>query len=153
MTAHMPAAGKNIWVEVAVDSTGEEYTVIVVEPAAVAQQVEFTAAELARILNEKGSAALHGILFDTGQATIKDESKGDLQAIDDRLKQQAALRPGIHRNIDNVAGERGSGDRGSEIGGRGSGTGYGYRVSGIGVTPSKLSRDNHSRPDERGQHE
>ena len=38
MTARMPAAGKNIWVEVAVSNTGERYTLVVVETAAVAQQ-------------------------------------------------------------------------------------------------------------------
>ena len=45
---------------------------------------------------------MHGILFDTGQATIRDESKGDLQALGDLLKQQAALRLEIQGHTDNV---------------------------------------------------
>ena len=92
LTARMPAGGKNIWLEVDVSNSGEVYELTVVEEAAMAQQVEFTAMELARILNEQGSVALHGILFDTGRATIRDESKGALQSVGDLLKQQAALR-------------------------------------------------------------
>jgi OOP family OmpA-OmpF porin len=102
LTARMPAGGKNIWLEVDVSNSGEVYELTVVEEAAMAQQVEFTAMELARILNEQGSVALHGILFDTGRATIRDESKGALQSVGDLLKQQAALRLEIQGHTDNV---------------------------------------------------
>jgi outer membrane protein OmpA-like peptidoglycan-associated protein len=102
LTARMPAGGKNIWVEVGVSNSGEVYSLTVVEEAAMSQKVEFTAMELARILNEKGSVALHGILFDTAQATIRDESKGDLQSVADVLTQQPALRLEIQGHTDNV---------------------------------------------------
>ena len=46
--------------------------------------------------------ALHGILFDTGQATIRTESKGDLQSVGELLKQQPALRLEIQGHTDNV---------------------------------------------------
>jgi OOP family OmpA-OmpF porin len=102
LTARMPAAGKNIWVEIDVSNSGEVYSLTVVEEAEMAQQVEFTAMELARILNEQGSVALHGILFDTGQSTIRSESKGDLQSVGDLLKQQPALRLEIQGHTDIV---------------------------------------------------
>ena len=98
----MPAGGKNIWLHVDVSNDGEIYTLTVVEEAGMAQQIEFTAMELNRILNEKGSVALHGILFDTAQATIRDESKGDLQAIGEMRTQQSALRLEIQGHTDNV---------------------------------------------------
>jgi len=102
LTARMPAAGKNIWLEVDISNNGEAYRLTVVEEAGMERKVEFSAMELANILNEKGSVALHGILFDTGQATIKDESKGELQSISDLLKQQPALRLEIQGHTDNV---------------------------------------------------
>ena len=102
LTARMPVGGKNIWLEVDISNDGEVFTLTVVEEAAMEQKVEFSAMELSTILNEKGSVALHGILFDTGQATIRDESKGDLQAIGDLLKQQPALRLEIQGHTDNV---------------------------------------------------
>jgi outer membrane protein OmpA-like peptidoglycan-associated protein len=102
LTARMPAGGKNIWLEVDISNDGEVFTLTVVEEAAMEQKVEFSAMELSTILNEKGSVALHGILFDTGQATIRDASKGDLQAIGDLLKQQPALRLEIQGHTDNV---------------------------------------------------
>jgi OmpA-OmpF porin, OOP family len=102
LTARIPAGGKSIWVEVGVSNGGEVYSLTVVEEAAMVQQVEFTAMELAKILNEQGSVALHGILFDTGQATLRSESKGDLQSVGELLKQQPALRLEIQGHTDNV---------------------------------------------------
>lgn len=102
MIARMPAGGRNIWLEVDVSNAGEVYTLTVVEEAGMAQQVEFTAGELSRILNDKGSVALHRILFDTGLAQIKDESKVDLASIGELLKQNPALRLEIQGHTDNV---------------------------------------------------
>jgi len=102
LTARMPVAGKNIWLEVAVSDGGEIYTLRIVEEAALVQQVEFTAMELARQLNEKGSVALHGILFDTGKATIKPESKAALAPIGELLKVDSALKLEIQGHTDNV---------------------------------------------------
>ena len=93
LTARMPAGGKNIWLEVDVSNSGEVYELTVVEEAAMVQQVEFTAIELARILNEQGSVAVHGILFDTGRATIRDESKGELQSVGDFAEAAAGTPP------------------------------------------------------------
>jgi OOP family OmpA-OmpF porin len=102
MVIRMPAGGKNIWAEISVSNEGETYDLIVVEEAGMAQQVQFTAMELAKILDEKGSVALRGILFDTATAIIKDESKGELQAVGELLKQQPALRLEIQGHTDNL---------------------------------------------------
>jgi len=101
-TLRLPAGGKNIWVEVSISNVGGAYALTVVEEAGMEQQVEFTEAELARALNEKGSVALHGILFDTGKATIKPESAAILASVGGLLKADASLRLEIRGHTDNV---------------------------------------------------
>ena len=71
-------AGKFLRLEVQVGASGSTYELTVVDEGGMRQDVEFTAADLSRILSEKGSVALHGILFDTGKATIKPESAAAL---------------------------------------------------------------------------
>lgn len=100
--AWMPAAGKKIWVQIDISNNGEMYTLIVVEEAAMEQKVEFTAMELAKALNDTGSVALYGILFDTGKATIKPESAKALAPVGEMLKSQASLKLEIQGHTDNV---------------------------------------------------
>jgi outer membrane protein OmpA-like peptidoglycan-associated protein len=102
VTARLPVAGKNIWMEVYVANGGEVYSLAIVEEAGMEQKVEFTAAELSKILAEKGSVAVHGILFDTGKSTIKPESASALKPIGDLLKSDAALKLEIQGHTDNV---------------------------------------------------
>ena len=102
LSARMPAGGKNIWLEVDVSNEGDVYTLTVVEEAGMEQKVEFSAMELSKILSERGSVALHGILFDTGHATIKPESKSTLQSIGELLKQEPSLRLEIQGHTDNA---------------------------------------------------
>lgn len=100
--AWMPAGGKKIWVQLDISNNGEMYTLIVVEEAAMEQQVEFTAMELAKALNDTGSVALYGILFDTGKATIRPESAKALAPVGEMLKSQASLKLEIQGHTDNV---------------------------------------------------
>jgi len=100
--ARMPAAGKNIWLQVDINNSGEMYTLHVVDEAAMEQKVEYTAMELAKALNEKGSVAVHGIFFDTGKATIKPESAAAVAPIGDLLKSDASLKLEIQGHTDNV---------------------------------------------------
>jgi len=102
ISGRMPAGGKNIWVQVQVSNGGELYTLYVVEEAAMEQKVEFTAMELAKALNESGSVAIHGILFDTGKATIKPESAAAIAPIGEVLKSTPALKIEIQGHTDNV---------------------------------------------------
>jgi outer membrane protein OmpA-like peptidoglycan-associated protein len=101
-TLRLPAGGKNLWIEVSVSNGGEAYALTIVEEAGMEQKVEFTAAELADALRAKGSVALHGILFDTGKATIRPESAVVLAQVGDLLKSDAALRLEIAGHTDNV---------------------------------------------------
>jgi len=101
-TLRLPVGGKNIWVTVSAQSEGASYSLNVVEEAGMKQEVEFTAAELSKQLNEKGSVAIRGILFDTGQATIKPESEGVLAQIIELLKNDTALKLEIQGHTDNV---------------------------------------------------
>jgi OmpA-OmpF porin, OOP family len=103
-TASMPAGAHTIWLEVDVSNNGEDYDLIVVEEAAMKQDVEFNAGQLAEELKAKGSVALHNILFDTAKATIKPESAGALSVIAEVLKNNASLKLEIQGHTDNVGG-------------------------------------------------
>jgi OmpA-OmpF porin, OOP family len=100
--AQMPAAGKNIYLQITINNSGEVYDLYVIEEAAMEQKVEFTAMELARALNDKGSVALHNILFDTGKATLKPESAAALAPVGELLKGDATLALEIQGHTDNV---------------------------------------------------
>jgi outer membrane protein OmpA-like peptidoglycan-associated protein len=100
--AQLPVAGKNIWIQLSIADRGDYYELSVVEEASMEQKVEFTAAELARLLNEKGSVALHNILFDTGKATLKPESASALAPVGALLTAQPEFRLEIQGHTDNV---------------------------------------------------
>jgi len=57
---------------------------------------------LAKALNERGSVAVHGILFDTAKATIKPESAAALAPIGELLKTSPDLKLEIQGHTDNV---------------------------------------------------
>ena len=94
--------GKTLWLQVDVANSGEIYSLTIVEEGEMAQEVEFTAGDLADALKTKGSIAIHNILFDTGQATIKPESAGVLAVIADVLKGDETLKIEIQGHTDNV---------------------------------------------------
>jgi len=103
-TVSLPASGGKgaLWLQVNVSNSGEMYDLFIVEEAAMQQDVEFTAGQLADALKTKGSIALHNILFDTGKATIKPESAAALAVIGDLLKSDASLKLEIQGHTDNV---------------------------------------------------
>lgn len=102
-TATMPMGdGRTLWVGIDISNSGETYTLTVVEEAAMAQQIEVTAAWLAEQLAKTGSVALEGITFDTGKAVIRPESKPVLDQIAALLAADAALRLEIQGHTDNV---------------------------------------------------
>jgi outer membrane protein OmpA-like peptidoglycan-associated protein len=102
VTARFSNAGTTVWLQAQIANRGEMYTLVIVEAAVMAQKVEFTAAELRRALDEKGSVALHGILFDTGKATIKPESASALAPVGELLAASPDLAIEIQGHTDNV---------------------------------------------------
>jgi len=100
--AQMPINGKNVYLQVYVSNAGDIYDLTVVEEAGMEQNVEFTAMELAKALNDTGSVALHNILFDTGKATLKPESAAALAPVGELLKSDTALKLQIQGHTDNV---------------------------------------------------
>ena len=102
-TATMPLGdGRTLWVETSISNGGETYTLTIVEEAAMAQQIEVTAAWLAEQLAANGSVALDGITFDTGKAVIEPESKAVLDQVGALLKNDAALTLEVQGHTDNV---------------------------------------------------
>lgn len=100
--ARLPMGGKNIWLEVRVSNGGEVYDLFIVEEAGLEQKVEFSAMELSKVLAEKGSVALRGVLFETGQAAIRPESAAILAEVGALLKNEPALALEIQGHTDNV---------------------------------------------------
>jgi OmpA-OmpF porin, OOP family len=91
-----------LWCQLIAENSGEIYSLEIVEKAGMQQVVELGESELAKALDEKGSVALHGILFDTGKATIKPESAKQLEAVGAVLKSNPALKIEIQGHTDNV---------------------------------------------------
>ena len=100
-----PQGSGTIWLQVDVSNSGEAYTVYVVQEAAMRQDIEFTAKELADALAKTGSVTLNNILFDTGKATIKPESEAPLKTVIDLIKGDPALKLEIQGHTDNVGGK------------------------------------------------
>lgn len=101
-TFMLKQSGSELWLHVDVSNSGEVYELYIVEKKLMDQQVELTAAELAKTLSEKGSIALHNILFDTAKATIKPESAKELALVIDVLKADATLKIEVQGHTDNV---------------------------------------------------
>jgi len=136
MTARLPTGGgKYTWIGLSVSNHGEVYDLTIVEEAAVEQVVQLTASELARTLKEQGAAAVYGILFDTGKATIKPESQQTLSTIAEVLGADRALRLEIQGHTDNVgakaANRKLSADRAAAV--------KAYLVQKHGIAPDRLT--------------
>jgi outer membrane protein OmpA-like peptidoglycan-associated protein len=68
------------------------------------QDVTATAADLSRGIDASGHAVVPGILFDTGKADVKDESKPALDEVAKLLNDSPALKLWIVGHTDNVGG-------------------------------------------------
>ena len=97
----LSTAKGELWAELSAHANGQ-YSFDVVEIAAMEQKVELTADEMARALQTSGHVALHGILFDTGKAEIKPESKPVLDEVAKLLQSDKTLKLSIDGHTDNV---------------------------------------------------
>lgn len=96
-TVKLEKDGKEAWAEILCDRG--RYQITVVEKEAMAQVV--SAAEILRALDLDGFVALD-VRFDTGQSTIRPESRPVLDQIVALLKANPALRIAIEGHTDNV---------------------------------------------------
>jgi OmpA-OmpF porin, OOP family len=83
--------GKEIWVEVGAEFTGK-YGLTIVQKKSMAQDVVADAAAFGNDIRATGHAAVYGILFDTGKATIKPESAQAIGEVAKLLKADAGLK-------------------------------------------------------------
>ena len=103
-----PGGGGTIWVQVSVANGGSAYSLHVVQEAAMRQDVEFTAKDLADALARTGSVTLNNILFDTGKATIKAESEAPLETVIELLTNDPALALEVQGHTDNTGTKAGN---------------------------------------------
>jgi outer membrane protein OmpA-like peptidoglycan-associated protein len=94
--------GQKVYLQANIGGNGDYYDLYIVEVAGMDQKLELLATELAKALNERGSVAVHGILFDTAKATIKPESAAALAPIGELLKTSPDLKLEIQGHTDNV---------------------------------------------------
>lgn len=93
--------GKEVWIEVWADYTGQ-YILTIVEKAAMEQQLVANADAFADGLKTTGHIAVDGILFETGKAELKPESNAAIIEVAKLLKGDASLKLYVVGHTDNV---------------------------------------------------
>jgi len=101
-TLKMPSGNGELWLSVDVIGDTTEYSLIIVETAAMQQKIEVSADAMAKALNDDGHIALHGILFDTAKAAIRPESGPLLDEIAKLLQSDPSLKLAIQGHTDNT---------------------------------------------------
>ncbi len=92
---------KDIWVHVSAYITSE-WELIIVEKAAMEQDIVANAAALTQDIKTSGHAAIYGIYFDFGKSTIKPESESAIMEIAKLLKNSPDLKAYVVGHTDNV---------------------------------------------------
>lgn len=93
--------GKELWVEVWADYTGK-YILTIVQKDTMAQVLSANADAFASGLKNSGHIAVEGILFDTGKASLKPESKQAIGEVVKLLKSDAGLKVYVVGHTDNA---------------------------------------------------
>lgn len=101
----LPKGGER-WVQLHIDNEGERYQLSIVDVGAMAQKVEFSADEMADAIRKTGHVTLTGVLFDTGQASIKTESMPLLNELLALLHNDRSLRLAVAGHTDSVGSAR-----------------------------------------------
>jgi outer membrane protein OmpA-like peptidoglycan-associated protein len=102
-TLVLKKGSKEVWVEVWAEFTGK-YGLVIVEKAAMVQDIVANADAFSNDLKTTGHAAVYGIYFDTGKSDIKPESEKAIKEIASLLKGDAGLNLYVVGHTDNVGG-------------------------------------------------
>jgi OOP family OmpA-OmpF porin len=92
------------WMQIEISKSGSILETIVEEEALTQDVVATSAAALGTGLSGSGHVVVTGILFDTGKAEVKPESKAALDEISKLLKGDAKIRIYVVGHTDNVGG-------------------------------------------------
>ncbi|MGB0525932.1 MAG: OmpA family protein, partial [Flammeovirgaceae bacterium] len=84
--------GKQIWVKVLPSYSGKDYRLEIIEEEAMRQDIVISADLIKSKIDSDGKATLQGIFFDTGKATLRDESEPALQEIAKYLKENPSVQ-------------------------------------------------------------
>lgn len=82
---------KDIWIYIKTVITGKDYTLTVIEQEAMRQDIVIDAELIKSKMEIEGKIAIYGIYFDTGEATIKEESRPSLKQIALYLKNNPTI--------------------------------------------------------------
>lgn len=92
-----------LWVDVQTQNNGgQTYTATLVRTKEMEQEMVASAESMETDIVKTGSCSIYGILFDTGRATIKPESKQCLDEVSKLLTKNAAWKMQLEGHTDNV---------------------------------------------------
>lgn len=106
-TLKLTKDGKELWIEVWADYTGQ-YILTIVEKAAMVQELVANADAFADSLKTTGHIAVEGIYFETGKSELKPESATAIAEVAKLLKGDANLKLYVVGHTDNVGALEGN---------------------------------------------
>lgn len=106
-TLKLTKDGKELWIEVWSDYTGQ-YILTIVEKAAMVQELVANADAFADSLKTTGHIAVEGIYFETGKAELKPESAAAITEVAKLLKGDTGLKLYVVGHTDNVGALEGN---------------------------------------------
>lgn len=106
-TMKLTKDGKELWIEVWADHTGQ-YILTIVEKAAMVQELVANADAFADSLKKNGHIAVEGIYFETGKSELKPESAVAIAEVAKLLKGDAALKLYVVGHTDNAGALEGN---------------------------------------------
>ncbi len=106
-TLKLAKDGKELWIEVWADWTGQ-YILTIVEKAGMAQDLVASAGAFADGLKTTGHIAVEGIYFETGKSELKPESAPAIAEVAKLLKDDAGLKLYVVGHTDNVGALEGN---------------------------------------------
>lgn len=96
-----PGGGER-WMQIDIQNDGFHYQIHLLDVGAMAQTLEFSTAQMRDTLRQGGQVVLRGILFETGKAAIRPESKPQLDEVAALLRQDGSLKLTVEGHTDNA---------------------------------------------------